>query len=127
MPAFTTIYQWVQQHPEFSQSLHRARGIAAHHYAEEAMAIADDDTTDVTPDGHPNHAAVQRARLRIEQRRWMAGKFNPSVYGDKVQHGPDGQSAIQEEHTYRFENLEPEELAELQRLLHKMRAPTIEG
>jgi hypothetical protein len=128
MPARTTVYEWTQKHPEFADSLRRAREIAAHHYADQALEIADDKSNDLTPDGLPNHANVQRDRLRIDQRRWMAAKFNPATFGDKVLHtGSDGSSPIQEEHNYRFENLDREELIQLRRLLAKARGVVIEG
>jgi hypothetical protein len=95
--------------------------------AAEQVEIADDESRD-TIDGMPNNAAIGRDRLKIESRRWLAGKYNPAAYADKQLHtGPDGQSPIQVQHTYRLDNLTPDELAEFQRLLHKCRAPLIEG
>jgi len=126
-PAVSTIYLWAQQYPEFSDGLVRAQQTAAHILATEGLEIADDASNDHI-DGMPNNAAVNRSRLRIEQRRWLAGKYLPSVYADKQLHtGPDGSSPVQIEHTYRFELLEPDELQTLRRLLKKARGETIEG
>jgi hypothetical protein len=122
-----TVLYWAQERPDFAQQLARAREIAAHMIADEGLMIADDESRD-SIDGIPNHAAVQRARLRSDYRKWLAGKWNAAAYADKQVHtGPDGQSAIQVEHSYNLSQLTPAELAEFQRLLHKCRAPLIEG
>jgi hypothetical protein len=126
-PTVQTIYEWGQQFAEFGEGLQRARETASHVFASEGVEIADDTSRD-TIDGMPNNAAIGRDRLRIESRRWLAGKYNPAAYADKQLHtGPDGQSAIQIEHSYRFDQLDPDELQTLRRLLRKARAPTIEG
>jgi hypothetical protein len=38
------------------------------------MSISDDDL--------PTHEAIGRARLRMQSRQWLAGKYNPT-YADK--------------------------------------------
>jgi AcrR family transcriptional regulator len=49
---------------------------------------------------------VERARLQIDARKWLAGKMAPKKYGDKIEHtGPEG-GPIQTE-----EVLSPRELA----------------
>jgi hypothetical protein len=122
-----TVLLWARQYPEFARQLAIARETAAHMIADEGLAIADDDSRD-SIDGLPNHTAVQRDRLRADYRKWLAGKWNAAAYADKQVHtGPDGQSAIQIEHTYRFENLDHEELLTLRRLLQKARGTLIEG
>jgi hypothetical protein len=128
MPHRDTVHNWLNIRPEFPDMYARAREIQAHVLADEALAIADDTSSDRTEDGNPNWEAVQRARLRVDTRKWLASKLLPSTYADKTLHtGPDGQSPIQVQHTYRLDQLTPTELAELQRLLHKARAPLIEG
>jgi hypothetical protein len=123
----TTVLLWSQQNEEFARQLVRARELAAHMIADEGLAIIDDCSAD-TVDGIPNNAAVNRARARADYRKWLAAKWNAAAYADKQLHtGPGGQSPIQVQHTYRLDNLTPDELAEFQRLLHKCRAPTIEG
>jgi hypothetical protein len=123
----TTVLRWSQERPEFGRQLALARELAAHQIAEQGLEIADNDSRDMI-DGMPNNAAVQRDRLRADYRKWLAGKWNAAAYADKQVHtGPDGQSPIQVQHSYNLSNLTPAELIEFQRLLHKCRAPTIEG
>ena len=59
--------------PEQSGLLSRARARAADNLASETLAIADQAT--------PEEATV--ARLRTDVRRWLAGKWAPSVYGEQ--------------------------------------------
>jgi hypothetical protein len=128
MPHRDTVHNWLNTRPEFADMYARAREIQAHVLADEALAIADDTSRDRTEDGNPNWEAVQRARLRVDTRKWLASKLLPSAYADKQLHtGPDGQSPIQVEHSYRFDQLDPDELQTLRRLLRKARAPLIEG
>ena len=47
--------------------------------AEEMMAISDD----VSGDAEGGNANVQRARLRVETRKWIASKLKPKTYGDQ--------------------------------------------
>jgi hypothetical protein len=58
---------------------------------DELLEIADDSSNDqiIDTEGeiHFNSQAVQRARLRIDTRKWLACKLVPRVYGlkpDKV-------------------------------------------
>ena len=58
-----------------------AREAQAEHYADQIVEIADQYDTakdTVMPD------TVQRARLRIDARKWAASKLAPKKYGDKL-------------------------------------------
>jgi len=37
-----------------------------------------------------DHEHIQRARLRVDTRKWILSKMLPKVYGDKFQVGGDG-------------------------------------
>ncbi len=56
----------------------RAREIQAEVLAEDAMNIADAAVEE--------GAAVAKARLQVDARKWYAGKVAPKKYGDRVQH-----------------------------------------
>ena len=74
MPAWTTVHDWKQADESFRQALTRAREQQAEVWAEEIMSISDDDL--------PTHEAIGRARLRMQSRQWLAGKYNPQ-FADK--------------------------------------------
>jgi len=75
-PARSTIYAWKRTYEEFSANLERAREDSADAFAEQALEKADDDSGD---DGNDS---VQRSRLQVDMRKWLAAKFAPHRYGD---------------------------------------------
>lgn len=93
LPDLTTVYRWEQAHPDFRDRLTRARQMRAHMLAESILDIADETAFDtITKTGRDgseyevaNHEWINRSRLRVESRRWMAQKLNPSTYGDRIQ------------------------------------------
>lgn len=72
MPTYSTVRKWLKEHDFFARDYARARVDQADTYADEIVAIADTE-----PD--PN-----RARVRVEARKWTASKLRPQVYGDRV-------------------------------------------
>jgi hypothetical protein len=74
MPAKSTVTGWVlADHEGFAAQYARAREAQAEHYAEEIVQIAD---TEADP---------QRARVRVDARKWTASKLLPKRYGDRVE------------------------------------------
>ena len=49
-------------------------------YASEIIELADE------PIAPNDNAAVQRARLRVDTRKWLMSKLAPRKYGDRVEH-----------------------------------------
>jgi hypothetical protein len=74
MPAWTTVHEWRQADESFRQDLLRAREQQAEVCAEEVKELTDAEL--------PTHEAIGRARLRMQSRQWLAGKYNPT-YADK--------------------------------------------
>lgn len=82
VPAMGTVLRWVVENEIFREHYVRAREIQAETLADDIVTIADG-----TSDGD-----VQRDRLRVDARKWVASKILPKKYGDKVAHvggGPD--------------------------------------
>ena len=73
MPARQTVYQWLMNDSGFSDNYTRAREAQADYYADEIADIADTEED-------PN-----KARVRIDARKWEASKLDRSVYGDRQQ------------------------------------------
>jgi len=80
MPCKTAVYSWLQKHPEFTDKYVRAREAQADTHVDEIVHIAD---TEEDP---------QKARVRIDARKWVAGKQRPKKYGDKSQIELTGQN-----------------------------------
>lgn len=64
----------------------RAREARADHMAEQILEIADESSSDTYLDSDGNEKVngevVQRSRLRVDARKWLASKMFPKRYGD---------------------------------------------
>jgi hypothetical protein len=100
LPGVDTFYKRVQSDAGFSERYARAKERLADAIFEECLAIADSqegDMIEVDGEERVNHDAIARAKLRIDTRKWMAGKLRPKVYGDKQViegPGPDGSHTV---------------------------------
>jgi hypothetical protein len=61
-----------------------ARTERADYIFEECMDIADESENDIDENGQLDQEAIQRAKLRIDTRKWMLGKMQPKKYGEKI-------------------------------------------
>ena len=98
MPSRRTVMRWLGDHEDF-RALHAiAREMQADHFFEEIIEIADDAGDDFMEREHKDGSTekafdgehVQRSRLRVDARKWVAAKLAPKKYGDKIQHTGDG-------------------------------------
>lgn len=92
MPAMSSVFKWLSEYPAFSEQYARAREAQADTLFDDILEIADDARNDwMVRHGdddagwQANGEHIQRAKLRVEARKWMAGKLQPKKYGDKVQ------------------------------------------
>lgn len=87
-PGKTTIYEWRIKFPSFAEKYLQAKRHQADLLAEETLDIADDNSQDEYIDENGNRRLnaefVSRSKLRVETRKWMAGRLLPKVWGDKV-------------------------------------------
>ncbi len=103
MPGKTTVLRWLgdKKNADFRTQYAHAREMQADALFDEALEIADDASGDwaVDKDGKKtlDHEDVQRSRLRVDTRKWAAGKMAPKRYGDKIQHTGDGGGPIRTE------------------------------
>ena len=85
MPHRDTVRDWViNDHKGFSDQYARARRMQALEWAEETIEISDSE----------NQGDTQRARLRVDTRKWLLSKVLPKVYGDKVTLAGDSDAPI---------------------------------
>lgn len=94
----SSVYLWLTLYPEFSEKYAQARDAQAHLLADEIIAIADDASNDfmTIQKGDQtynieNKEWVNRSRLRVEARKWLASKLAPKKYGEKLDLTTDGQ------------------------------------
>lgn len=97
MPTKSTVYLWMAAHPEFSDMYARAKEDCADTLAEEILEIADDGSNDWmernekdNPGWIANGEHIQRSRLRVDSRKWIASKLKPKKYGEKIEQTHQG-------------------------------------
>lgn len=86
MPAWATIWRWLQANETFRAQYARAREDGADYHADRALAEALETKGKENPD-------VAGARLRWDALRWHAGKCAPKRYSEKYLaevSGPEG-------------------------------------
>ena len=73
MPGLDAVYGWLRKQPAFAEAYARAREDQQDTFAAQILDIADTETD------------PQRARNRIDARKWHAAKTAPRKYGDKLE------------------------------------------
>ena len=121
MPDKATILRWLadKKKADFRERYVYAREMQADALFDEALEIADDASGDwaVDKDGKKvlDHENIQRSRLRVDTRKWAAGKMAPKRYGDKLQHTGEGGGPIRVRPD--LSKLSDEELNVIERIL----------
>jgi hypothetical protein len=105
MPDKSTVFRWLRTNQAFCDQYTRAKEESADALTDEMLDISDDGTNDwmerkggegESTGWQVNGEHIQRSRLRIETRKWIASKLKPKKYGDKVDltHAGPGGGAI---------------------------------
>lgn len=106
LPTYSTIMLWLDEDRSLSERYEKAKAAQADFMADELLEIADDGRNDwmekLGKDGQPvgfivNGEHVQRSRLRVDTRKWLAAKLRPKKYGEKVDlnHGGQPENPVQ--------------------------------
>lgn len=77
-PSLPEFYAWLRESEEFRRAYGIARECKADTLVEEALELSDDVPEDKD--------AIAKATLQVNTRKWIAARFLPKVYGDKVEH-----------------------------------------
>ena len=94
-PNRSTVFRWLAQFPEFRDQYARAKEESSDALVEELLDIADDGSNDwmerAGSDGshlgwQVNGEHIQRSRVRIDTRKWIASKLKPKKYGERIEH-----------------------------------------
>ncbi len=121
MPDKATVLRWLadQKKANFRSQYVHAREMQADALFDEALEIADDASGDWSTDKDGkkvlDHENIQRSRLRVDTRKWAAGKLAPKKYGDKLQHTGEGGGPIRVRPD--LSKLSDEELNVIERIL----------
>lgn len=92
MPNKSTVFRWLGANEIFRDQYARAKEAQAEALADEIVDIADDGQNDWMERNAEDNAgwvangeALQRSRLRVDARKWIASKLLPKKYGDRQQ------------------------------------------
>ena len=96
MPSLRTVIRWLAdpRRIDFREMYYYARRVQAELFVDEIMEISDNAEKDWKPTFNrkgeqngwtPDNEAIQRSRVRIDTRKWYAGKMVPKLYGDRTQ------------------------------------------
>ena len=107
MPGRATVYEWIEADENFAGQFRAARARGVHALAEDCLDIADGPAADAV--------AVADKRVRIDTRLRLAGKWLPSVYGEKVDVKHSGEVTNRHD----LSRLSPDELDALEKLVAK--------
>ena len=101
MPALTTVMYWLNDpdKKDFLKQYKDAKDIQADLMAEDIVDISDNSTNDYMERELAggliievvNSEHIQRSRLRVDTRKWVASKLKPKKYGDKLDLTSDGE------------------------------------
>lgn len=109
MPCYMSVLRWQRRHPEFGDLVARAKIDGTHALADECIEIADEKKVDPAD-----------KRVRIDTRLRLIGKWNATIYGDKVAvGGSDDMPAIKTSQQLDVSNLSLDELEVLGAALQK--------
>lgn len=93
MPDKSTVFRWLadENNKAFRDKYALARESQADALFDDILSIADDGKNDWMEKNFgeekrwvENGEALRRSQLRIDARKWMAGKLRPKKYGEKV-------------------------------------------
>lgn len=91
MPAWRTVYDWLDSDQEFSARFARARDLGFDAIAQQALEIADTPMlgfrTEIGDDGKTKTVEedmLGHRKLQIETRLKLLAKWSPKRYGDKI-------------------------------------------
>ena len=89
MPDRPTVHRWLFSDTDFCGQYARAREIQAEEIFDEIPEISDDSRRDYITgdDGQKriNREAIDRAKLKIDARKWVLSRMQPKKYGNRME------------------------------------------
>lgn len=99
-PCRQTIFEWRIKIPSFGDNYAKAKQEQVEILVDECLEISDDSGFDahINEQGRAvcDSEAINRARLRIDTRKWLASNLAPKIYGDKKQEQDNTEKTLKE-------------------------------
>jgi len=119
MPAWRTVYDWMNANSDFAARIARAREMGEEAISQECLQIADTPVMGIktvnkatgmeTTEGD----MIEHRKLQIETRLKLLAKWNPKKWGDKVTLAGDKENPLQVEQTLDVSKLSTAALTEI--------------
>ncbi len=113
-PHYSNVREAIKKDLQFRDDYAHAKEEMADYLAQEILDIADDGRNDWTTNDEGkkilDHEHVQRSRLRVDTRKWIASKLKPKKYGEKLELSGDKENPMQVEAKVKYEKMTVEEL-----------------
>ena len=100
-PAKSVVFRWLRTIPEFADQYAKAKEEAADSMVDDMQDIADDARNDWMTNNDPDNPGfrfmgenVNRSRLRVDTRKWIAARLKAKKYGDKIQQEHSGEVTV---------------------------------
>jgi hypothetical protein len=101
MPSYQAVLKWRSNVEGFDERYALARQAQAHALVDELIEIADDSRNDWMERNDPENPGwianvehIQRTRVRLDTRKWLASKILPKVYGEKLELAGDAKAPL---------------------------------
>lgn len=94
-----SVIKLLRDDEKFALLYARAKGDQADYLAEEIIEIADDSSNDTVMGEYgpmENKEWINRSRLRVEARKWVAAKLKPHKYSDRLDLNHSGEVGIKQ-------------------------------
>ena len=118
-PQFKTIFKWLHEKDKeyFIDKYAHAKKMQADLMVEELTDISDNGQTDYYVDDKGNfkvdHENIQRSKLRVDTRKWIASKILPKKFGERLDLTTGGEK-LNSEQQFDLTKLSDGALAELE-------------
>jgi len=80
-PSIEGFFHMINNHPEFLRAYRIAKQEQAELFADEIMSISDSDPK-TDKDGNVDKGDILHKKLKVDSRKWVAGKVRPYLYGE---------------------------------------------
>lgn len=83
MPTLATVMKMIKTNPDYQEAYKQAIEDRADRLVEEIIELSDEQIPEHLEGGAAS-AWVQKRRLMVDTRKWVASKMKPKVYGDRI-------------------------------------------
>ena len=102
-PDRVNVYRWIKKYPEFCNMYNKAKQLQIESFIDEVLEISDDTSNDTIikrdNDGNEkevcNSEYINRSRLRVDTRKWLAAKLCPRLYGERKEEKSTNESLLE--------------------------------